>query len=141
MYQRTGTLWEGRYRATLIDSESYLLTCYRYIELNPVRAALGSEPGDYPWSSYAFHTHGEVNPLIQDHPLYLDLGQSDKERRDAYRALFEEHLSEATLQAVREATNNAWVLGGEKFKTKIQTTLQRRVKPLPRGGNRRKRSA
>ncbi len=141
MYQRTGTLWEGRYRATLIDSESYLLTCYRYIELNPVRAALGSEPGDYPWSSYAFHTHGEVNPLIQDHPLYLDLGQSDKERRDAYRALFEEHLSEATLQAVREATNKAWVLGDEKFKTEIQTALQRRVKPLPRGGNRRKREA
>ncbi len=68
-YQRTGTLWEGRYKAILIESECYLLTCCRYIELNPVRAAMVSDPGDYPWSSYCHHVRGEPDFLVRDHPL------------------------------------------------------------------------
>jgi putative transposase len=71
LYQRTGTLWEGRYKATLIDGENYALTCYRYIELNPVRAGLVDEPSQYPWSSFAYNALGEPNPLITPHYLQI----------------------------------------------------------------------
>ena len=87
-YKRSGTLWEGRYKSSLIDSERYLLTCYRYIELNPVRAGMVKGAGDYKWSSYAAHALGQANELIQDHSCYLALGQTEETRRTAYQALF-----------------------------------------------------
>ena len=79
-YQRTGTLWEGRYKATLLDSDQYLLVCSRYIELNPVRANMVSHPSDYPWSSYAFNALGKENALLTPHPLYLALGRDETKR-------------------------------------------------------------
>ncbi len=84
-YQRTGTLWEGRYKATLIDSETYLLACYRYIELNPVRAGMVDHPSEYLWSSYRFNALGEENENINPHRLYRRLGRTPKERQKAYR--------------------------------------------------------
>ena len=98
-YRRTGTLWEGRYKATLINSEQYLLTCSRYIELNPVRAGIVAHPGDYPWSSYRVHAHGQPDMLIRDHPLYLALGDTDSARQEAYRALFNVQLDTAAVNA------------------------------------------
>jgi REP-associated tyrosine transposase len=136
-YQRTGTLWEGRYRATLIDSERYLLTCYRYIELNPVRAGIVEHPRLYPWSSYHAHAHGQMDSLIEDHPLYLGLGNSEPARHEAYRELFKTHLDETTVDLIREVTNKAWPLGDERFREQIETALQRRTRPLPRGGARK----
>lgn len=136
-YRRTGTLWEGRYKATLIDSESYLLTCYRYIELNPVRAGIVAHPSDYPWSSYRAHSQGYPDTLIQDHPLYLALGDTDNTRQEAYRSLFKVHLDSATVNFIREATNKAWALGDDRFREEIEAALQRRTRPLPRGGVRR----
>ena len=132
-YDRTGTLWEGRYRATLIESETYLLTCCRYIELNPVRAEIVRHARDYRWSSYHFHAEGKANGLLSPHSLYQRLGSSTTARQQAYRTLFRRHLSGETLDAIREATNKAWVLGSAKFKDRLAKKLDRRVTPLPRG--------
>ena len=135
-YQRTGTLWEGRYRATLIDAEEYLFFCYRYIELNPVRAGMVVHPSNYPWSSYRHNAAGQRNALITDHHKYLELSDSAEERRRCYQALFQEPLSENVLDAIRDATNKAWVLGNDRFKKQIQTLTDRRVDKLPKGRSR-----
>ena len=136
-YQRTGTLWEGRYKASLVDSERYLLTCYRYVELNPVRASMVAHPSDYPWSSYCCNALGHSNSLITSHEQYLKLGKRETERRAAYRALFKAHISEQQLHEIREATNKAWVLGNDYFKEKIEKQLNRRAVPLAKGGDRK----
>jgi len=136
-YQRTGTLWEGRYKATLIDSEAYLLTCMRYIELNPVRAGMVIDPADYPWSSYHHNALGQLSELVAPHPEYLRLGKSNETRQAAYRDLFKHYLSEKNITEIREATNKAWVLGNDRFKQRIQEQLGRRVEPKARGGDRK----
>jgi putative transposase len=131
--KRSGTLWEGRYKATVIDSEQYLLTCYRYIELNPVRAKMVAQPQEYPWSSYLCHAEGAANELIVDHPLYLSLGKDREERQVAYRALFAAHVSEVSMDDIRAATNKGWALGGERFVQEVAKALSRRIAPLARG--------
>jgi len=136
-YRRTGTLWEGRYRATLIDAESYLLTCYRYIELNPVRAGMVTHPADYPWSSYGRNALGQADSLLSSHPLYRQLGCSGEDRRKAYQSLFRQALGEDVLANIRASTNKAWVLGNERFKMQVETLLQRQVTPKLRGGDRK----
>ena len=136
-YQRTGTLWEGRYKAGLVDSAHYLLTCYRYIELNPVRAEMVDHPSDYPWSSYRYNALGQPNAIIRPHELYTKLGKNDEERQGSYRALFKSHISEKQLEEIREATNKAWVLGSDYFKDKIKKQLERRATPLSKGGDRK----
>ena len=139
-YQRTGTLWEGRYRATLLDTDQYLLTCYRYIELNPVRAEMVENPANYPWSSYRFNAQGMPDPLVVPHALYWKLGHDPQERQAAYRALFRGQLDESALAEIREATNKAWLLGNDRFRAAIEQQLNRRPAPRPRGGDRRSRS-
>ncbi|MBQ0797925.1 MAG: transposase [Porticoccaceae bacterium] len=132
-YKRTGTLWEGRYKATLIDSERYLLTCMRYIELNPVRANMVKHPGDYPWSSYLTNARGQESTLTTPHPLYHSLGRSNTARQSAYRALFRGAVSKVDQQAIREATNTGWVLGNDRFRDKIEQLSGRRSRPKRRG--------
>lgn len=140
-YQRTGTLWEGRYRATLISSEQYLLTCSRYIELNPVRdEGEVNHPSAYPWSSYRCNALGEDDALLTPHPVYRKLGASPKARQSAYRALFKARIPEQTLTEIRQATNKAWVLGDEKFKDRMAGQMQRRVSPKSRGGDRKSKA-
>jgi len=136
-YQRTGTLWEGRYKATLIDSEAYFLTCMRYIELNPVRAGMVEHPSEYPWSSYHCNAQGQVNKLLTPHLEYRRLGKSDEDQQTAYRQLFNSHIPESSLSEIREATNKAWVLGNDQFKQRIQLQLKRRVEPNAKGGDRK----
>ncbi|MDP2751952.1 MAG: transposase [Rhodocyclaceae bacterium] len=136
-YRRSGTLWEGRYKASLIESEAYALTCYRYIELNPVRANMVDHPADYPWSSYRGNALGTNDELLTPHSLFLALGISTEERQAAYRALFETHLDGKTLDEVRSSINKAWVLGSEHFKNMIETQLNRRTSPIPKGGDRK----
>lgn len=138
-YRRSGTLWEGRYKATLIDTELYLLACHRYIEMNPVRAAMITMPGEYPWSSHPANAYGKVDSLVQSHTLYLALGESPVSRQAAYRQLFNTPESEDSLREIREATNKAWVLGSERFKQDIQDALNRRVAPQSRGGSKKKK--
>jgi putative transposase len=132
-YQRTGTLWEGRYRATIIDTEGYLLTCMRYIELNPLRAQMADHPREYVWSSYACNALGKENSLITPHLLYRRLGRSDPERQSAYRALFRSHIEVSELATIRDATNKGWALGSTRFREKIEQLSQRRTQPKPRG--------
>ncbi len=103
-YQRTGTLWEGRYKATLLDSERYLLTCSRYIELNPVRAGMVKNPADYPWSSYHCNALGKENRLISSHVVYKSLGEDDVSRQSRYCELFDHPISKADIGDIREAT-------------------------------------
>ncbi len=130
-YDRTGTLWEGRYKATLLDSEAYLLTCYRYIELNPVRAGMVDHPADYPWSSYRYNALGEPDDRVTPHSLYRRLGRSAADRHSAYRQLFKHRIAERTLEDIREATNKAWVLGNDRFRAKIERLADRQAAPKP----------
>lgn len=136
-YRRTGTLWEGRYKASLIDSDAYLLTCMRYIELNPVRAGMVAHPSEYPWSSYPFNALGQPNDLVTPYIEYLQLGKTDEARQAAYRELFEQHIPEPSVAEIRKATNKDWVLGGDRFKQLIQRQTERRVEPRPKGGDRK----
>ena len=132
-YRRTGTLWEGRYRAAPIDSEAYLLTCQRYIELNPVRARMVADPADYPWSSHAANARGAADALVRPHALYLALADTAEARRQAYRRLFDAALDEDIVGELRAATNGGWAIGGARFKEQIAAKLRRRVTPLPPG--------
>ena len=132
-HRRTGTLWEGRYKATIIDSEAYLLTCSRYIEMNPVRAGMVAHPREYPWSSYHWHAEGKVDGLLTDHNLYRKLGRNQEERRSTYRALFRAHLGETTLEEIREATNKGWALGDHRFRVQVEALSGGRTAPLPKG--------
>lgn len=134
-YRRTGTLWEGRYRATVIDSERYLLTCMRYVELNPVRAGMVGHPAQYSWSSYHVDAMGAPDHVVTHHELYERLGQSAAERQAAYRQLFRSQLPHSDLDAIREATHKNWALGNERFKKRVEELSGRRASPSPRGGN------
>jgi putative transposase len=120
MHERTGGLWEGRYRARRIDSERYLLTCYRYIELNPVRAGLVTDPSQYRWSSYGANATGLLDPLVTAHERYLALGVSREARTTAYRALFNQLLDERALFGIRhgrkEESGKGLTLGSDPFR-------------------------
>jgi putative transposase len=124
-YQRTGTLWEGRYKASLVDTDAYLLSCMRYIELNPVRAGMVVHPGDYPWSSFSYNAHGKSNTLIEAHPLYQSLGATPERCQNTYRDLFRADLSADQLHLIRAALNQELVLGRDDFKDKITQMTQR----------------
>ena len=126
-YRRTGTLWEGRYKASLIESSQYLLTCMRYIEMNPVRAGMVEVPGEYNWSSYQANGYGNEDDCTTPHPLYLSLGERSDEREHAYRELFAGHLGYQQLHEIREALNQEFVLGSSQFKEKIEMMTNRRV--------------
>ncbi len=132
-YRRTGTLWEGRYRAAPIDSEAYFLACCRYIELNPVRARMVRHPRDYRWSSYRAHAQGRADLLLTGHGLYDRLGRTAATRQQQYRALFRAALNEDFVQDLRAATNGGWALGDARFKQQVAKALGRRVVPLPKG--------
>lgn len=136
-YRRTGTLWEGRFKSVPIDTESYLLLCMRYIELNPVRAAMVARPSEYRWSSYRANAEGQCDSLLTAHPVYERLGKGASERHAAYRALFEPALPGAEIQALRDATNKGWPFGDEEFRRRMEQESGRRANPLPRGGDRR----
>jgi putative transposase len=127
-YRRTGTLWEGRYKASLIDSEAYLLTCMRYIELNPVRASMVQHPGEYGWSSYGANAQGKCDPLITPHPSYLALDMSAENRQQAYRELFRYHMDPEELHAIRDSLNHELVLGGSHFKDRIEAMTRRQTR-------------
>lgn len=128
-YRRSGTLWEGRFKSCLAQQESYILTCYRYIELNPVRAGMVEQPGEYPWSSYRANGSGRLDPLIRPHDYYKRLGKTQDERLTAYRALFAAHLDPECVDAIRLATNGNYVLGDQRFQAEIEHALQCRVAP------------
>ena len=132
-YRRTGTLWEGRHKASLVNAEDYLLKCYRYIELNPVAANMVNAPGDYRWSSYVHHALGQTSPLIEEHELYLALGATAAARQYAYRELFRTALDAKDIHAIRTSTQYGTPLGNRRFSTEIEVALGRRLGRTRRG--------
>jgi len=122
-YKRSGTLWEGRHKSSLVNAEEYLLKCYRYIELNPVRANMAEHPGEYKWSSYRANAYGEQDDLLKPHDTYLAIGNSDGERQEAYRELFSTSLDKQDIHAIRESSRFSMPLGNNRFKEQIEQAL------------------
>jgi putative transposase len=123
----TGTLWEGRYKASLVDSERYVLACYRYIELNPVRAGMVASPGAYRWSSFAANGNGLHDPLVTPHAVYRQMGTTMEQCCARYRALVAEAIPEDDLAAIRLYVQRQRALGTPKFQVQIEQRLQRRA--------------
>ena len=132
-YQRTGTLWDSRYKSSLVHAEAYLLLCQRYIELNPVRAAMVEDPAHYRWTSYRAHALGQADALLTPHPLYQALGRNDAARQLAYRALFRPALDRAAVDDIRLALNQSQPLGNSRFLAKIEKITGMRREARPRG--------
>lgn len=124
---RTGTLWEGRYRSCLVDTDGYLLGCYRYIELNPVRAGMVVAPGEYRWSSFGSNGLGKADPLIRPHPLYEMISREPGVRRLLYRELVAQGTDDEQLQAIRLYVQRQRALGSDRFQAAIERQLNRRA--------------
>lgn len=132
-YKRSGTLWAGRYKSSLIDSDAYLLTCYRYVELRPLYLGLADSLGAYQWSSFNHHASNEESDVITDHRLYQELGETPQQRAEAYRKLFRYRFDRRLLEYIAETIKLGQILGGDVFKDKIEQIANQRVRPLKRG--------
>jgi putative transposase len=126
-HARTGTLWEGRYKSTLIQAERYLLACMVYIDLNPVRAGMVAEPADYPWSSHLHYVGHRSDRLITPHPLFWGLGNTPFARELAYADLIRNGIDRQKQQALTDATIRGWVLGEPEYVADLQGRTDRRV--------------
>jgi len=132
-HQRRGTLWEGRFKTCVIDTEGYFLACQRYVELNPQRAGLASDLLGYRWSSLAHHLGARQDPLITDHPAFWLLGNTPFEREAAYRRWLEEGVEASRERFIRDALVQGGVLGGERFIAALAQRTQRQLVPGRRG--------
>lgn len=129
IYKRTGSLWEGRYKSCLIQQDDYLLQVSRYIELNPVRAGMVTDPSQYTWSSYQINALGRNSELRTPHSLYNSLGKDAEQRQAVYRALFAQQIDEQLLDDIRLAVNKGMAIGNERFKSQIEELTGRRMVP------------
>jgi putative transposase len=132
-HQRTGPLWDSRYKSSLIQADTCLLTCQRHIELNPVRAAMVDDPAHYRWTSYRHNALGATDSRIIPHVLYQALGQTDKRRESAYRALFRAPLDGAAIDGIRLALNQNQPLGNARFYARIEKATGVRREARQRG--------
>ncbi|KAF0192040.1 MAG: transposase [Gammaproteobacteria bacterium] len=132
-YGSSGTLWEGRYKASLVQEDDYLLTCMRYIELNPVRAKMVNHPREYRWSSYRSNAEGRDDPMLTPHKVYLALAKSANQRKEAYRALFKAHVDTDDIKQIRAAWQTGTPLGNEYFKEKVEARLKTKIGQARRG--------
>ncbi len=140
-HKRTGTLWDSRYKSSLIDAEAYLLTCQRYIELNPVRAAMVDDPAHYRWSSYRANGLGQADTRLTPHPLYLAIGAGGAARQAAYRRLFRAALDSEAIDDIRLALNQGQPLGSSRFYARIEKLTGERREARPRGRPRKSDAA
>ena len=134
-YQRTGTLWEGRFKSCLVHSDTYLLACQRYIELNPVRAMMVLDPAAYHWSSYHAHARGITTPLWTPHEQYLALGSTPAARLLAYRQFFLRNIDSHETTDIRHAVNTGLALGNDRFReemARLTGVRQHKLKPGPK---------
>lgn len=138
-HERTGTLWEGRHKASLVASESYLMNCYRYIELNPVRARLVQGPDHYRWSSHRHNALGQQDALISEHPEYTSLGSGPAERAAVYRQLFGTGPDHRVIEEIRNELNLCRAFGPDSFKARVATALKRPLRPGKAGRPPKKR--
>lgn len=132
-YQRSGTLWEGRFRSCLVDSAQYVIACHRYIELNPVRAEMVASASAYLWSSHNGNAGRASNKLLTPHTEYLALAADEMSRHAAYQGLFAAGDEPAFLAAIRDATNGGFALVGEQLKSRLPADTQRRLERRPPG--------
>ena len=132
-YQRSGTLWEGRYKSCLVEAERYLIEVYRYIELNPVRAKMVADPSEYTWSSYQINALGKISNLCTPHPEYLRLGITKDKCMENYRALFSHHVGGELLDEIRSSINKGMAIGHDRFKDEIEVLTGRRLKSKKAG--------
>ncbi len=134
VYKRSGTLWEGRFRSSLVQTQHYVLGCYRYIEMNPVRANMVKHPIDYRWSSYATNAEGKKVEWLTPHGEYLALAAEESNRLAAYRGLFATDLDPELMREIRTSTHGGYAIGDSRFREQIERTLNRRA--TPRGSGR-----
>lgn len=127
IYKRTGTLWEGRFKCSLIDGELYFLTCLQYIEMNPVRAGIVNSPELYRWSSYRFRAFGEKSSVLDFDPWYNSLGSNAEEKQLSYRRFFQNSIPKSAYQLIREMTNKGGIVGRSSFKEQIQKIVGREI--------------
>jgi putative transposase len=132
-HQRTGTLWEGRFKSCLIGTEDYLLTVYRYIELNPVRAAMVEAPEHYAWSSVHANLGRRIDPLVSPHEVFVALGSNAEQRADAYRTWLREGVNDNELLRIREHLRRERALGNHRFEAMVERSLGRSAIMRPRG--------
>jgi putative transposase len=132
-YGASGSIWEGRFKASLINDEQYLLTCMRYIELNPVRANMVHLPEEYRWSSYLRNAHGDINELITPHRIYKKLGSRMEERLAVYKSLFKSHINLNVIADIRKSCQTGTPLGNDRFRVKIEQQLNCKVGHARRG--------
>ena len=130
---RTGTLWEGRFRSSIVDSETYLFRCQRYVELNPVRAGMVSHPLEHRWSSYRHNTGLEPSLFVVPHPQFMSLGNTPEQRASIYRDMFREALTNDVIEEIRRAANAGYALGSPAFLERLGKSLNRRVSPGTNG--------
>ncbi len=126
-YRRSGTLWEGRFKSCLAQDEHYVLACYRYIELNPVRADMVKHPGEYRWSSYRANAYGESNIMLTQHAQYRSLGDDEQVRQKNYRDLFAGQMDSGLVEEITDATVGNYVLGNSRFAEEVELALGRRA--------------
>jgi putative transposase len=126
-HKRSGTLWEGRYKSTLIQSEPYLLACMVYIDLNPVRGSLVAQPRDHPWSSHGHYTGQRIDKLVTPHALMWDLGNTPFAREAAYAELVQSGISSVQQAALTDSALGGWALGKPDFVAELQKRTERRV--------------
>ncbi len=132
-YDRTGTLWEGRHKASLVDADHYLLTLHRYIELNPVRAGMVRAAKDFRWSSYRWNALGRADPVITPHALYLGLHRNEGKRREAYRALFRSHTDPEEQSRIHRLSEMGMPLGNDRFQARLEEVTGLRLGQTKRG--------
>lgn len=130
---RSGTLWEGRYKSTVIQSDRYLLACMAYIDLNPVRAGLATQARDYPWSSHGHYIGLRTDRLITPHPLYWALGNTPFAREAVYSDLIQAGVSADMQQALTQSVLHGWALGEAEFVAELQKQTSRRVSKTSAG--------
>lgn len=132
-YGTSGSIWEGRYKASLVQDEHYLLSCMRYIELNPIRAKMVRSPSQYRWSSYRYNAQGKADEMITPHAVYSSLGKGTVSRTKAYKGLFELPLEKGLLDEIRAAWQTGTPLGNDSFREKIERKLKCKVGQARRG--------
>lgn len=132
-YGRSGTLWQGRFKASVIEPKEYFMLCCRYIEMTPVLSGVVAKPGDYAWSSYVHHVGDRQDSLISGHALYWALGNTPFAREVAYKELMAQAVSSKEMSLLEQAVNKGRVLGSEQFKLDLEKQTHRRIRPAKRG--------
>ncbi len=135
--KRTGTMWEGRFKSCVVDTDSYLFTLYKYIEMNPIKANMLTNVSDYPWSSYPHNALGKTDTLISEHELYKNLSSNIQQRCKKYRAMFDRLEITRQEQHIASATQRGEVFGNETFQQKIGKLILRPTKLASHGGDRK----